>query len=277
MRARWRRDRAGVILDAWPAVITKPWDLNVGDPDRFEQRWFAGGGLTTRRTPRYIRPPFSQGGRPSMSRLNAITNSGEPRPRSAEFHAWWLPKEDRPIVPMDMARLPAALLQSVRIPEPQRPTRFGWIIFGVVVLFAFVAGGSYWWLGQQGHTPVAAKVAPPASMPARPAPAAAPAIAAAPSPQLAVGLLDQPSPDPVTAPVASQSSLPTPSEPPQLAVGLPSLTDKPLADAPTPAAESTLPVYTPLSPAPPKPSRKATALRSSPTANPGQPSGFVKF
>jgi hypothetical protein len=185
-------------------------------------------------------------------------------------------REQLTFLPIEPKPLPAWLGTAPRV-EPERPTRWVWIVLGVALLFGFVLGGGYW-LSQRGQTPVAAVVATPPGAPAKPAQAAEPPAAPA-MPQLAVGL-PWLSGQATTGAVVAQSPVPGPSQPPQLVVGLLPIAGQTPPDAPAtePAAEAPPPAEPLPSPAPPpKPHRKAATPQASPAANPNQSSGFVKF
>lgn len=187
---------------------------------------------------------------------------GEPIPRSEADPAWWRPAP---------------------ISEPERPTRWVWIILGVTVVFAAIAcGGYYYGFSRQRQVPAAVQVVPPLNAAAKPTGAGAPAIH--PAPQLAVGLkplIGQQKPDePATAPVSAQSPPPVPNEPPKFASGLRPITEQvPPPDMPQPPAEAAAPIEPPPAPLPqPRPVRKAAPPQSAaPGAPPSAPTGIVKF
>jgi hypothetical protein len=176
------------------------------------------------------------------------------------------------LLPVETDPLPACLRAAPRV-EPERPTRWVWIILGVALLFGFVFGGGYW-LSQRGQIPVAAVVAPPTTASAKLVPTAAAPPATLSAPQLAVGLPGL-SRQTTTGTAAPQSPAPPPSQPAQLAVGLRPITGQSPSSAPAPVAEAPPPAE-PLPP-PPKPHRKASAHQTSPGANPDQSSNFVRF
>ncbi len=158
----------------------------------------------------------------------------------------------------------AAWWRSVPISEPERPTRRAWAILGVTVLFV-VAGGSYFWFGEQRRAPAAAQVVP--------------QVNAAPATQpLAVGLAalsSQQQPDkPATA--AAPSAPAAPDESPKFATGLHPIAKPVVPNTPPPAADAA-PAQPLSTPRPqPRPVRKAAP----PSAAPGVPSlssGLVKF
>src|SRR5258708_19740575 len=84
--------------------------------------------------------------------------------------------------PLTMDSAPIKLRARV---EPERPTRFVWIVLGVALLFGFVLGGGYW-LSEREQTLVAAVATRPPGAPAKPAQAAVQPPAAPPMPQLAL-------------------------------------------------------------------------------------------
>jgi hypothetical protein len=182
-------------------------------------------------------------------------------------------RESPTFLPIETKPLPAWLEPAQRV-EPERPSRFVWIILGVALLFGFVMGGGYW-LSQRGQPPVGTVEGSPAAARVKPAPVAEVPPAIPPAPQLAVGLpaLSRPT---TTESVAARSPVPVPSQPPQLAVGLRPIAGQTPPDAlvPEPAAEAK-PLPSPG--APPKPHRNATPHPSLPTANPSRSSDVVKF
>jgi hypothetical protein len=181
-------------------------------------------------------------------------------------------------LPLETRPLPAALLRTAPLREPERPSRWVWIVLGVALLFWSIMGGGYW-LIERGQTPVGTDEGPPPATPAKPTPAVAAPPVALPAPQLAVGI-PWLSGQTTTGSVAAQTPVPAPSQPPQLVVGLQPITGQTPADAlaTTPAAQ-TPPPAEPLSPPapPPKPQRKAATPQASPVANPNQSSGFIKY
>jgi len=189
----------------------------------------------------------------------------------------WPPVE--PTAPMEIKPLPDAWLRTAPISEPERPTRWVWIVLGATVLFALAAGGGYWLIKQE-QVPVTAQVYVPLIAAAEPVPTPTEG-ATTPAPQLAVGLpplTGQRSPDdPAAPPEAPRSSVPTPAQSPRLAVGLPPIIEQvspaiPAATAEPPPAQP--PAVTLLQP---KPSRKAAVHGSSPVPSPSQSPGSVKF
>jgi hypothetical protein len=183
-----------------------------------------------------------------------------------------------PILPTETERLPAALWRTAPISEPERPTRWVWIVLGVAVLFALAAGGGYYWLGKQGQAPTA-EVNPLPNAAVKAAPTAAQAPTIPPAPQLAVGLRSLSSQQRPDEPATAQSPPSEPSQPPTYGVGLRPITEQTSPNAPAPAAEAPPPAE-PL-PAPllqPRPARKAAPPPSvAPGGPPSQSSGSVKF
>jgi hypothetical protein len=165
--------------------------------------------------------------------------------------------------------LPAWLPTVPRV-EPERPTRWVWIVLGVALLFGFVIGGGYW-LSQRGASP-------PGS-PIKPARMAAVPPSDPPVSRLVVGLPALSGPT-TSGSVVAQPQVPAPRPPPRLAVGLPPITGQSPSDAPAPepVVEAPPPAEPLPSPAPIRqPHRKASAHQTSPVAGPGQSAGVVKF
>jgi len=183
-------------------------------------------------------------------------------------------------LPTEPKHLLASWMRTTPISEPERPTRWVWIVLGVTGLFILTAGGGYYSLNRPGQRPAAAQAISPLNAVAKPIPDATEGAAITRAPQLAVGLPQLTSGgspgELAAAPEAPQSSAPTPVQSPKLAVGLRPMIDQvapavpaPPAKAPPPAPPATVPQA--------KPPRKAAAHGSSPTPSPGQSSSFVKF
>jgi hypothetical protein len=190
----------------------------------------------------------------------------------------WPPIE--PTAPTEIKPLPDAWLRIAPMSEPERPTRWVWIVLGVTVLFALTAGGGCWLIRSE-QVPVIAQANAPLNAAAKPVSTAAegPAI---PPPQLAVGLPpltgQRSSDDPAAMPGEPRSSVPMPSQPPRLAVGLPPITEQVPPAVPAPTAEPPPPAgLLPTTVPQPQPSRKAAVRGSPPTPSPSQSSGSVKF
>jgi LysM repeat protein len=97
--------------------------------------------------------------------------------------------------------------------EPS-PTRWLWIVPGVMAVFALLIGGNYW-VSESGRAFVAPQIARPISTPAKPSAVIEPPPLDRSAAQLSVGLRPQispPAPEEATAPIAAQAPVSAPSQ-----------------------------------------------------------------